>query len=58
MKNGDKAMADPKITGLNYWVEGEIIKIRNDPFLGKIIAIKDNKGNIFFDSIKYFKLSQ
>lgn len=55
MKTGDKAMIDPKVTGLNNWIEGIIIKIRSNPFLGKEIAIKDNKGNIYFDAAKYFK---
>lgn len=56
MKTGDKALVDPKITGLNSWIEGVIIKIRNNPFLGKEIAIKDKKGNIYFDAAKYFKI--
>ena len=55
MKTGDKALADPKITGLNYWLEGVVIKIRNNPFLGKEIAIKDALGNIYFDIERYFK---
>ena len=56
MKTGDKVFVDPKVTGLNSWIEGIIIKIRNNPFLGKEIAIKDNKGNIYFEAAKYFKL--
>jgi len=56
MEIGDKALVDPKITGLNNWIEGIIIKIRNNPFLGKEIAIKDSNGNIFFDAAKYFKI--
>jgi hypothetical protein len=55
MKTGDKAKVDPKVTGLNSWIEGVIIRIRNNPFLGKEIAIKDSKGNIYFDAAKYFK---
>lgn len=55
MKTGDKALADPKLTGLNYWVEGVVIKKRNNPFLGEEIAIKDSLGNIYFDAAKYFK---
>ncbi len=55
MKTGDKAIVDPKLTGLGYWIEGIIIKIRNNPFLGKEIALKDNFGNIYFDAVKYFK---
>ena len=55
MKTGEKVVIDPKITGLNSWIEGVIIKIRNNPFLGKEIVIKDNTGRIYFDSEKYFK---
>ena len=55
MKTGEKAAIDPKITGLNIWIEGVIIKIRNNPFIGKEIAIKDNTGRIYFDAEKYFK---
>jgi hypothetical protein len=55
MKTGDKALVDPKLTGLSQWIEGVVIKIRNNPFLGKEIAIKDSQGNIYFDSAKYFK---
>jgi hypothetical protein len=55
MKTGDKAIVDPKITGLNYWVEGVVIKVRKNPFLGEEIALKDTLGNIYCDSVKYFK---
>ena len=57
MKTGDKAIVDPKLTGLNHWIEGVIIKIRNNAFLGKEVVVKDNLGNIYFDAIKYFKLA-
>ena len=56
MKTGDIAMVDPKLTGKSNWIEGIIIKIRNNPFLGKEIAIKDNNGFIYFVAAKYFKL--
>jgi len=55
MKVGEKAKIDPRITGSKNWIEGKIIKIRNNPFLGKEIAIKDDQGKIFFDQQKFFK---
>ena len=55
MKIGDKVIVDPKLTGLSNWIEGIIIKIRNNPYLGKEIVFKDYSGVIYFDSIKYFK---
>lgn len=55
MKKGDKAKIDPKITGLKSWVEGIIIKIRQNPFIGTEIAVKCDNGVIYFDHEKYFK---
>jgi hypothetical protein len=55
MKVGDKASVSPQITGLDTWVEGVIIKIRNNPFLGTEIAIQDEHGHIYFDAAEYFK---
>lgn len=55
MELGQKAKASPAITELDEWVEGEIIKIRNNPFIGIEIAIKDELGRIFFGEEKYFE---
>jgi hypothetical protein len=46
MKTGVKALIEPKVTGLENWIDGIIINIRNNPFIGKEIAVKDSKGNI------------
>lgn len=56
MKEGQKAKVSPELTGLTEWIEGLIIKIRKTPFLGIEIAIKDNKGQIYFGEEKYFKI--
>lgn len=55
MKEGEKAKASPILTGLSEWIEGTIIKVRKNPFLGTEIAIKDNLGRIFFGEEKYFQ---
>jgi len=55
MKAGDRAKADPKLTGLNEWVEGIVIDVENNPFKGTVIAIKDTLNRIFFGEEKYFK---
>lgn len=55
MKKGDKAIVDPKLTGLDVWVKGEVIDIEINPFKGIVIAIKDEEGRIFFGEEKYFK---
>ncbi len=56
IKNGAKAKVDPKLTGLNEWVEGVVIDVENNPFKGLVIAIKDQMGRIFFGEEKYFQL--
>ncbi len=55
MKVGQKAMVDPRITGLKNWIEGIIIKIRLNPFIGKEVIVKSKDGHIYFDSEQYFK---
>jgi hypothetical protein len=57
MKTGDKALADPKITGLLTWVKGIVIDIEKNPFKGLVIAIKDDQGRIYFGEEKYFKVA-
>jgi hypothetical protein len=57
MNKGDKAKADPKLTGLDEWVEGEVIDVENNPFKGIVIAIKDMSGRIFWGEEKYFQIA-
>ena len=54
MKTGDRAKANPKLTGLDEWVEGTVIDIEDNPFRGTVIAIKDTLNRIFFGEEKYF----
>lgn len=54
-KVGMKMKASPSITGLNDWIEGNVIEVENNPFTGVVIAIKDANGIIYFDQAKYFK---
>jgi len=55
MKTGDFAKADPVLTGIDNWVEGKVISVKNNPFLGTVIAIQDDMKHIFFGEEKYFK---
>jgi len=54
MITGDKAKVSPQLTGLDSWIEGEVIDIEQNPFKGIVIAIKDKVGRIFFGEEKYF----
>ncbi len=51
----EKAKVSPLLSGLEDWIEGVIIKVFKNPFLGDEIAIKDANGRIFFGEQKYFK---
>lgn len=54
MKTGDKAKVSPQLTGLDTWIEGEVIDVEQNPFKGIVIAIKDKLGRIFFGEEKFF----
>lgn len=58
MKIGDRAKVNPRLTGLEEWVEGEVIQIIQNPFKGQEIAIKDNLGRIFWGEASYFKKTE
>lgn len=47
-------MVSPDLTGLDGWVQGEIIDVEHNPFTGLVLSIKDNLGRIFFGQSKYF----
>ena len=54
MSKGQYAVASPELTGLTENVTGEVINIRNNPFLGEEIAIRASDGSIYFGASKYF----
>ena len=54
MSKGQFAIASPELTGLSESVKGEVINVRQNPFLGQEIAIRDASGRIFFGESKYF----
>ncbi len=55
LKKGDLVKASPDLTLLKDWVIGTIINIRENPFLGTEIVIKDNLGRIFFGEAIFFQ---
>ena len=54
---GDKMKVSPDLTGLDGWVQGEIIDVEHNPFTGLVLSIKDNLGRIFFGQSKYFSFT-
>lgn len=53
-KIGDRMKVSPQLTALPDWVEGEVIDVEKNPFLGLVISIKDKLGRIFFGQSRYF----
>ena len=53
-KIGDKMKVSPQLTAQPDWIEGEVIDVEQNPFLGLVISIKDKLGRIFFGQSRYF----
>lgn len=55
MKEGDRVLISPQVTGQKDWVEGIIIEVEQNPFVGIVIAAKTDDGNVFFEKEYLFK---
>lgn len=55
MAKGDKIFISPDLTHQSVWVEGKIIDIENNPFVGVVISAQTPDGNIYFDKEYNFK---
>ena len=53
-KVGDRMKVSPHLTAEPDWVEGEVIDVEKNPFLGLVISIKAKLGRIFFGQSRYF----
>lgn len=54
-KVGDIVEMLPNLTLLKEWIKGKIIKVRQNPFMGTEIAIKDDLGRISFGEKEFSK---
>ena len=53
-KIGDKMKVSPQLTAQPDWIDGEVIDVEHNPFLGLVISIKDKLGRIFFGQSRFF----
>ena len=53
-KIGDKMKVSPQLTDQPDWIDGEVIDVEHNPFMGLIISIKDRLGRIFFGQSRFF----
>mgnify|MGYP007048165094 CR=1 FL=1 len=49
MKKGDRVLISPDVTHQTNWIEGEIIKIEDNSFVGKVISAQTDNGDVFFN---------
>lgn len=55
MALGDKIFISPALTHLSDWVEGKVIDVENNSFVGTVISAQTADGNIYFDKAYNFK---
>ena len=48
MKVGDKVLISPDLTHLEEWIEGKIIEVEQNPYVGVVISAETSDGNVFF----------
>ena len=53
-KIGDKMKVSPQLTAQADWIDGEVIDVEHNPFMGLVISIKDKLGRIFFVQSLFF----
>lgn len=56
MKVGDNVLVSPDLTNQINWIQGQIIEVENNSFIGIVISAKTVAGDIFFGPQDLFKL--
>ncbi len=55
MKVGDNVLISPQVTHKSDWIEGTVIDVENNSFVGTVISAETMEGEIFFDKEYLFK---
>ena len=53
-KVGDRMKVSPQLTAQADWIDGVVIDVEHNPFMGLVISIKDKLGRIFFGQSRFF----
>ncbi len=54
-KLGDKVRIAPQVTHYQDWVEGIVIDVEDNPFVGYVITAKTKEGVLFFEKEYLFE---
>ena len=52
---GERVWVSPQLTGKPDWVEATVTQIDNKPFVGVVINVKTDIGELFFEKVDMFK---
>mgnify|MGYP000075462428 FL=1 len=55
MEIGDKVLISPDLTLMKVWLEGTVIEVENNPFVGIVISAETADKNEFFGLEDLFK---
>ena len=54
-KKGDIVLISPEVTHQIDWIEGTIIEIENNPYVGVVLVVETKNGDVFFERECLFK---
>ena len=55
MKKGDYVMISPELTNQPGWINGEVIEVEDNPFVGIVVSVRTADGDIYFEKESMFK---
>jgi len=55
MRLGDYVLISPEVTHKSDWIEGRIIEVEDNPFVGIVISAETADRDIFFGKDCYFR---
>ena len=56
-KKGDIVFISPEVTHQIDWIEGTIIEIEDNPYVGIVLIVQTTDGDVFFERECLFKES-
>ncbi|WP_276727947.1 transcriptional regulator [Capnocytophaga granulosa] len=55
-KKGDTVLISPEVTHQIDWIEGTIIEIEYNPYVGIVLFVQTKDGDVFFERECLFRL--
>ena len=55
-KIGEKVLISPEVTHQIDWIEGTIIEVEDNPYVGTVIVAQTKDGDVFFERECLFRL--